>query len=146
MCHRDNRICDILNNRIPHLADKFWTEDFESKQDGRGDYNYHNLVELVSRWAIIKRYQAPPEEDSTIHHQHQPNGLCEICSHPHATSQCPILMDVSVDSRVDILSKRELCYHCLEKGHTAKNCNNKPTCQMCGRVHATILHGRNFNQ
>ena len=146
MCHRENRIRDILNNRIPHLADKFWTEDFESKQDGRGDYNYHNLVELVSRWAIIKRYQAPPEEDSTIHDQHQPNGLCEICSHPHATSQCPILMDVSVDSRVDILSKRELCYHCLEKGHTAKYCNNKPTCQMCGRVHATILHGRNFNQ
>ena len=146
MCHRDNRIRDILNSRVPHLADKFWTEDFESEQDGRGNYNFHNLVELVERWAIIKRYQAPPDKDSTFCDQQRPDGLCGICGHPHATSQCPILMDVSVDSRVDILSKRELCYHCLEKGHTAKYCNNKPTCQMCGRVHATILHGRNFNQ
>ena len=103
-------------------------------------------MELVERWAIIKRYQAPPDKDSTFCDQQRPDGLCGICGHPHTTSQCPILMDVSVDSRVDILSKRELCFHCLKKGHTAKYCNNIPSCQMCGRAHATILHGRKFNQ
>ena len=88
---------------------------------------------------IIKRKcgQMPPDEHLTV---------CGVCGHPHPTSQCPILIEVSVDSRVDILSKRELCYHCFTKGHTAKYCDNKPTCQMCGRAHATILHGRNFNQ
>ena len=138
-CHNDNRLRLILNNRLPHLADKFWTESFESEMSGRGSYNYRNLVELVERWAMIKRNcgQTPPDEHSTI---------CGVCDHSHPTSQCTILMEIPVDSRVDILSKRDLCYHCLTKGHTAKYCDNKPTCQICGRAHATILHGRSFNQ
>ena len=139
VCHNDNRLRLILNNRLPHLADKFWTENFESEMSGRGSYNYRNLVELVERWAMIKRNcgQTPPDEHSTI---------CGVCDHSHPTSQCTILMEIPVDSRVDILSKRDLCYHCLTKGHTAKYCDNKPTCQICGRAHATILHGRSFNQ
>ena len=144
-CHRRNRICLILNNRLPHLAVQFWKEDLESERNGRGNSGYHELVELVARWAKIMR-QAAPDEHSVAYDQQRPDGQCGVCGHSHTTSQCPILLDVSVDSRVDILSKRELCYHCFQKGHTAKYCNDKPTCHTCGRAHATILHDRNFNQ
>ena len=144
-CHRRNRICLILNNRLPHLAVQFWKEDLKSERNGRGNSGYHELVELVARWATIMR-QAAPDEHSVAYDQQRPDGQCGVCGHFHTASQCPILLDVSVDSRVDILSKRELCYHCFQKGHTAKYCGNKPTCQTCGRAHATILHDRNFNQ
>ena len=34
----------------------------------------------------------------------------------------------------------------MNPGHSAKGCANRPTCQICKKQHATILHGRTFKK
>ena len=71
---------------------------------------------------------------------------CNICGSVHATEACASLAELTLDERLNKLYECHLCYHCLEKNHTAKFCKNRPSCGICGKRHNTVLHGRQLPQ
>ena len=77
---------------------------------------------------------SPEAKQSTIR--------CNVCNQYHATELCNVLLEMSPDERVTRLRDRKLCFHCLEKGHFKPSCKNIPTCDICGRRHNTLVHGR----
>ena len=72
----------------------------------------------------------------------QPTTRCGICDSLHDTSDCQLLANISVNERLQRLSEKGLCFHCFQRGHTAKFCTQKPRCQLCNRRHNTLMHQR----
>ena len=75
----------------------------------------------------------------------QHNVTCNECGCMHETSNCNVLLAMSVENRLEALTKRGLCFHCLNPGHRAATCTQRPICARCGRKHATMLHDRKFD-
>ena len=69
---------------------------------------------------------------------------CNYCTKEHDTLECNLLLEKSVEKRVEALTKKNLCYHCMQPGHTARLCGNRPSCAICGRKHATMMHDRKY--
>ena len=74
--------------------------------------------------------------------QQQPTIRCGICNSLHNTNDCQLLASLSVNERLQRLGEKGLCFHCFQRGHTAKFCTQKPRCQLCNRLHNTLMHQR----
>ena len=76
--------------------------------------------------------------------QQQPTCVCGLCGSVHETQSCNLLINATVEERVNRLHAKGLCFHCFQSGHTAKNCIQRPKCGIpnCGKTHATLLHDR----
>ena len=48
-CYRDELLQEILNKRVPHLADKFWEKQHEAAQNGQL-FSFDNLVNMIETW------------------------------------------------------------------------------------------------
>ena len=136
-CHRKELLQEIINKRVPHLADKFWEKHHEATLRNIS-FSFDDLVNMVETWAIIQRSKGVEEIQST--------GHCNICSSTHATEECHQLLALEVDDRIRKLAFHRLCFHCMSVGHSAKGCVNRPICQICKKQHATILHGRTYHK
>ena len=71
---------------------------------------------------------------------------CPFCSTSHEVANCQLLGTKSVDQRVKMLMDKQLCFHCFQPNHTARTCENRPRCDTCNGRHATLLHGRTFEE
>ena len=81
--------------------------------------------------------------------QQQPTTRCNICNSLHDTNECHVLANMTeVDDRVKKIGEKGLCFHCLQPGHTARLCTQKPKCNVCHKRHNTLLHQRrmSYNQ
>lgn len=38
------------------------------------------------------------------------------------------------------IRQRGVCFACLHTGHQSKDCEDRLTCQICGKTHPTVLH------
>ena len=161
-CYRKEILQEIINKRVPHLADKFWEKQHEFELQGI-PFSFDNLVNMIETWAVIQRNKgveskpaavaavATGENPSTYNdvvtngkQKLQSTDKCNVCSGMHPTEECNQLLSLDVDARVQKLASCRLCFHCLTSGHSAKGCANRPTCQTCKQKHATILHGRTW--
>ena len=104
----------------------------QTGQDGCGQACGKGNEGLRSYCKALK--DSPEAKQSTIR--------CNVCNQYHATELCNVLLEMSPDERVTRLRDRKLCFHCLEKGHFKPSCKNVPTCDICGRRHNTLVHGR----
>ena len=150
-CYRNELLQQIINNRVPHLADKFWEKHHESFVKGIS-FSFDHLVDMIETWAIIQRSKGVERESAAVvvaaacgnKTRASLTECCNVCNDNHATEECHQLLVLDVDDRVQKLASRRLCFHCLNVGHSAKGCANRPTCQICNKQHATILHGRTY--
>ena len=71
--------------------------------------------------------------------QQQPTIRCSICESLHDTNDCQLLANLSIDERLQRLGQKGLCFHCFHRGHTARNCTQKPRCKSCNRLHNTLM-------
>ena len=71
--------------------------------------------------------------------QQQPTIRCGVCDSLHDTNDCQLLANLSIDERLQRLGQKGLCFHCFQKGHTARNCTQKPKCKSCNRLHNTLM-------
>merc|ERR1711989_11928 len=74
----------------------------------------------------------------------QQTTMCNECGGLHETALCNVLIAMTVEQRLEALTKHGLCYHCLNPGHRASSCTQRPICQKCNRRHSTLLHDRKF--
>ena len=170
--NRRDVIRDILNARLAHLSDRFWREDEKSKRTNGRSFAFQDLLDELQQWLSILRAKYPegfeaatakksaiaavatvtkPTTTPTYANRLvesppkiQQTTRCNECGGLHETSSCNVLLNMNVEQRVEALSKRGLCFHCMNPGHRASSCNQRPTCQKCSRKHATMLHDRKF--
>ncbi|XP_035890577.1 uncharacterized protein LOC118507144 [Anopheles stephensi] len=65
---------------------------------------------------------------------------CVLCSKDHYLWQCQAFLDLKPKDRQSAVNGKELCGNCLQKGHFAKSCRSRYTCQQCKKKHHTLLH------
>ncbi|KAJ8375840.1 hypothetical protein SKAU_G00064200 [Synaphobranchus kaupii] len=64
--------------------------------------------------------------------------FCEKAS--HSLHKCRKFMNETISERVKFVQQKKLCFGCLESGHRSKDCENRKTCNTCGKGHPTCLH------
>ena len=82
------------------------------RQEGKGETGKHQTKSHVF---------------NTIHS----DKLCLFCNQGnHSVGNCLKLQKQSADQKVDFVMKHNLCFGCLEKGHTSKECENRLKCEV----------------
>ena len=68
---------------------------------------------------------------------------CEFCYQPHHLTQCPKFATLRHFKSMEFVTKRRLCFRCLNPGHQARSCFSKITCKAKGCKfpnHHSLLH------
>ena len=67
---------------------------------------------------------------------------CYVCGENHRVAQCPSFSDSTLSERQEYVKTLRLCYSCLNKGHTSKDCRSKRICNKsgCTSCHHVLLH------
>lgn len=66
---------------------------------------------------------------------------CVFCKgEQHCLSVCRKLKSKLHKEKIDFLRSKGLCFACLKHGHMSSSCKEKLQCQLCSRLHPTLLH------
>ena len=115
----------------------------EKKTQQKKPANIHNTS--VTQQQRKKQYNSTAQSPPRAQHQLS-DSFCPFCRGRHEVANCIELSNQHVDQRVKMLMEKNLCFHCFEPGHRAGSCKNKPRCDSCGGRHATLMHGRKFEE
>ena len=67
-------------------------------------------------------------------------GACAFCSEKHFILNCVRFKVKSLEFRRKFIKENRLCFACLRRGHQARECRNRRTCDTCQGRHPTIMH------
>lgn len=71
----------------------------------------------------------------------KPKPPCPICKdETHGVGRCPTFAAKSMEDKKAFIHENHLCFGCLRKGHSSKDCKRRHTCGTCNRRHPTCLH------
>ena len=68
---------------------------------------------------------------------------CYVCEEDHRVIECPAMAKASVPERLEIEKKARLCFSCLNRGHSKKDCRSRKKCEKgesCPFFHHPLLH------
>lgn len=72
---------------------------------------------------------------------------CPVCKdETHGVARCPTFADKSIEDKKAYIRENNLCFGCLRKGHSSKDCKKRHTCATCNRRHPTSLHEERENR
>ena len=71
---------------------------------------------------------------------HMSAACSEICGDPHKLHACPEFKKKSVSDRLQFVRCKNLCFNCLQGGHTVGECQSQHTCRECKLKHHSLLH------
>ncbi len=87
-------------------------------------------------------FSAAVEEAAT---SSSPSRSCPMCRRDgHSASSCERFKKMTVDDRWKLVKENNLCFRCLGRNHSIKDCRVKWTCKAkgCTKKHHTMLHGQ----
>ncbi|XP_057694061.1 uncharacterized protein LOC130917030 [Corythoichthys intestinalis] len=71
----------------------------------------------------------------------KPKPPCAACKNEsHGIVWCPTFASKSLEEKRAFIQENNLCFGCLRKGHTSKNCQRRHICSVCHGRHPTCLH------
>ena len=67
---------------------------------------------------------------------------CWLCRNNHRHKDCKKFISKSVSDRKQFIKEHRLCWKCLSKKHTVKECKSKCSCSKdsCNKRHYTLIH------
>lgn len=99
-------------------------------------------------------YKNEKRESLSSHNTHKPkivktftvetNTKCTYCTNNHYICHCTEFTQLNVEQRREFAKKNGLCFNCLVKGHSIKNCRQRTSCKTCNHKHHTLLHDAAF--
>lgn len=110
---------------------------------------------LESRFLALQSAEAKSgnfiEKNQSVNAQYKSNNSqgksynyveknCIKCNSKHSTMECPELLKLSVDDRLNWVKEKKLCTNCLSNSHTINNCSSKYNCKVCKKRHNSVLH------
>ena len=71
----------------------------------------------------------------------KPKPPCPSCKdETHGVAKCPTFAAKTMEEKKAFIHENHLCFGCLRKGHSSKDCKRRHTCGTCNRRHPTCLH------
>ena len=169
-------VINIVTARLPHMADRFLLHAEQLKSISQRGVNFDDLKKHMDSWIWVLQQKFPdgqqeqkkanvaavssaPQQrngqkqtfsqrlvDSPPKQQHKIAPTCTYCGARHACHDCSELKKMPVKQRVIAIQSKNLCFHCMTSGCRARSCKDRPTCGICGKGHATLLHDNDFVQ
>lgn len=68
---------------------------------------------------------------------------CEYCKDNHPIFKCDTFSKLPLEAKQKLISESSLCFNCLNKNHTKRDCWSKMNCRVCHKRHHTLLHKNN---
>ncbi|CAI6345421.1 unnamed protein product [Macrosiphum euphorbiae] len=68
------------------------------------------------------------------------NVACPMCNESHSIRKCPQFIEKSPNERFQVAKNYKLCINCLGTGHSSATCPSKYKCQVCKKLHHSLLH------
>lgn len=66
---------------------------------------------------------------------------CSVCKdESHSIVKCPTFSTKTMEEKRTFIRENNLCFGCLKRGHSSKDCKRRHTCSTCSRRHPTCLH------
>ena len=65
---------------------------------------------------------------------------CPYCKGSHYLPNCKSFESKSQGDKTAFIQKSGRCFGCLRKGHISKDCTMRHKCNICHRMHPTVLH------
>ncbi|XP_063830297.1 uncharacterized protein LOC135079574 [Ostrinia nubilalis] len=63
---------------------------------------------------------------------------CPLCEDKHDLYQCEKFLNMTPDTRLTTIAKKEICQNCLYKHY--RPCNSTKRCKYCNEYHNSIIH------
>ena len=70
---------------------------------------------------------------------------CICCGENHSIHRCRKLTEMSMEEKKKCIHENILCFACLRKGHSSKDCRNRAMCGIRRKNHPTPLHEDRFS-
>ena len=167
-------VINVVTARLPHMADRFLLHAEQQRSIAHRSVNFDDLKKHMDSWIWVLQQKFPdgqheqkkvnvaavssaPQQrtnqkqtfsqrlvDSPPKQQHKIAPTCSYCGARHSCQECSELKKIPVKQRVIALQTKNLCFHCMTSGCRARTCKDRPTCDICGRRHATLLHDREY--
>ena len=110
--------------------------------------NVRTLSTSSTKSSEVKANSYPSSFASTAH-QATPStttttskpAYCHFCKKDHSIHHCNLFLKEKLEKRKAFVVKNHLCFGCLKKGHSSKECRHRSTCATCQKRHPTSLHG-----
>jgi len=135
-------IAPLILNKLPHDARQAITRANKST-----DWTLSSLRTLLKQELDARR---PPYHNTTSpmetslfvapasrNNYDTSQRNCPFCSGNHSPNLCEIICDVT--RRKQIIAEKRLCFNCLAKGHSLKDCRSRGRCLKCKRKHHTTI-------
>ncbi|XP_076661069.1 uncharacterized protein LOC143364842 [Halictus rubicundus] len=137
-------LTSILISRMGKETRKTWERKKLTNNHQRQENTYQKSHSNNNRakYNPPKRNSPPPSPRSVrrVFNTAIQFPTCGICkSGSHAAFQCKSFLDASVEKRIELVRKSNLCYNCLKPGHSHNTCRGG-RCKKCNLPHNTHLH------
>ncbi|XP_052753688.1 uncharacterized protein LOC128201267 [Galleria mellonella] len=111
--------------------------------------NRFRILEMISSTQVkelSKKIYTPQKFTSVKTYVTEVNSTCTYCSQNHYICHCKKFTTLTVSERQHFIKTNNICFNCLIKGHSVKQCRQSTTCKKCGRRHHTLLHLTTLNK
>ncbi|XP_052750376.1 uncharacterized protein LOC128200575 [Galleria mellonella] len=111
--------------------------------------NRFRTLEMISSTQVkelSKKIYTPQKFTSVKTYATEVNSTCTYCSQNHYICHCKKFATLTKSERQYFIKTNNICFNCLIKGHSVKQCRQSTTCKKCGRRHHTLLHLTTLNK
>ena len=167
-------VINVVTARLPHMADRFLLHAEQQRSIAQRNVDFSDLKKHMDSWIWVLQQKYPdgqqeqkkanvaavssaPQQrsnqkqtfsqrlvESPPKQQHKIAPTCTYCGARHSCHECSELKKLPVKQRVLALQSKNLCFHCMSSGCRARSCKDRPTCGVCGKSHATLLHDKDY--
>lgn len=72
---------------------------------------------------------------------HTATVVCRVChGSSHPLRICPSFLSMSINQRINYITKAKLCKNCFAYSHSTQACKSSGRCNVCGQPHHSLIH------
>lgn len=118
-----------------HLLGKHLFRTKGTKKDGKSQ-----SLDSKSKMPVKDHIKGKYVNVITVGESSPPKPCCVCCNKQHYLNGCDDLKAKPHEERLEFVQRNSLCFGCLRKGHSSKDCRRRKVCQVCKGRHPTLLH------
>ncbi len=115
----------------PLFGDIQSTQPVQQKSQSKTKIRNNFAMMVVTNSKSIQCYETELRSKSRI--------ICLCCKRDHLLDQCTQMQNKLHREKLNFKEKG-ICFGCLCVGHMSRDCDKRLTCAVCGQMHPSILH------